>query len=122
VKRGWHWESGARGLHWEYGVERGVAIVCKARAHEGRDVIIARFAPQDDGWREIERYLNRGPYPSHPKRAPMAGQPGRRRFRFECDICGQTVVQREETLFPKLDKLRDMLPESGWFPVSLAAL
>jgi hypothetical protein len=110
----------SRGWHWEYGdAVNGVAIVCQARSHEDRVVTITRFTPQDEGWREIERYRIRSP---HPERAPMAGQPGRQRYRFECDICGQTVVRRVERLFPNLDRLRGMLPDKGWFPVSLAAL
>jgi hypothetical protein len=109
-----------RGLHWKSDAPNGVEIVCKARSHENRAVIIRRFAPLEDGdWQELEVYRVRVP---HPVRTPMAGQAGRQRFRLECDLCGQTVVQREETLFPRLDQLRGMLPENGWLAVSLAAL
>jgi hypothetical protein len=44
------------------------------------------------------------------------------RYRLECDLCGYTVPVREEKLYAVFDKLRDHLPEAGYFTITLDML
>jgi hypothetical protein len=98
----------------------GVEIVCRARSHEGRVVIIRRFVPLDGGrWREISTTSDRA-WRKHHQVPDIQGE--RFRCRFECVLCGQNVERRAENLMPMLDKLRGILPDTGWFAVPLSTL
>jgi hypothetical protein len=103
-----------------------IKIVCKARSHQRRPQIIARFHDIGDGmWEEVSgntrdgvrsehishlRLLD-GDEPSDGGQHP-ANSGYRLRFRFECGMCGDVEVERGENLFDKFNRLRNARPDT----------
>jgi hypothetical protein len=107
-----------------------IKIVCTAPAHPTKKAIVRRFHYVANlGWavEEIEgprpRYRLVGQSLGSDSRPVSAGVPvDRERYRLNCDLCGEVVEVRDEKLYAVFDKLRDHLPGSGYFTITLAML
>ena len=104
-------------------------IVCKAPSHEGRVAVVRRFHYWADlGWgTEVmtaprPRYSYAGQSLDRDSRPVSGGPVDRVRYRLECNLCGDMVPVREEKLYAVFDKLRDHLPETGYFTITLDML
>jgi hypothetical protein len=112
----------------------GIEIACKAPSHEGRVAVVRRFHYWANlGWgAEVikaprPRYgyagqaLDSDSRPISGRHAALNGV-DRVRYRLECNLCKDTVPVREEKLYAVFDKLRDHLPETGYFTITLDML
>jgi hypothetical protein len=116
-----------------------IIIVCKARSHQRRPQMIARFrdvggAMWDgvplDAWegdtvstrvgmrhKSTLQFLD-GDEPSDGGQYP-ANSGYRLRYRFECGMCGDVKVERGENLFDKFNRLRAARPDNDTHVIPL---
>lgn len=113
----------------------GIKIVCKALHHAGKVTIVRRFNYFAElGWaiEEIERSrpryalagqaLESDSRPISGRRARDGTPVDRVRYRLECDLCTEVVEVRDDRLYAVFEKLRDHLPETGYFTITLDML
>jgi hypothetical protein len=123
-----------------------IVIMCKARSHERRPQIIARFRDVGlDMWEEIpaatradHKRFESGdwdidnPPNLHAKTTVqnlVGDEPSddispdlRQRHRFECRMCGDVKVERAENLCDKFNRLRDARPDNDKHVIPLHIL
>jgi hypothetical protein len=107
----------------------GITIVCNAASHERRPQVITRFrAIGPDLWEEVrvaqeaEHYLIGETPLVAPSLKEVISPDLRARYQFRCGLCDLTVPAKQDQLFAKFNRIRDLLPEYGYKSISLRLL